>query len=141
MPKIIPYNPKLLPLAKKLRQNMTYGEVLLWNELKQNKVLGFDFDRQCCIDDFIVDFYCKGLLLAIEVDGLSHHHEDAFVKDNHRQAKLESFDITVIRFTETEVKYDRQNVLRTIETTIIDLIKSGSNIKIPEGFDRKLLED
>jgi very-short-patch-repair endonuclease len=48
---------------------MTYGEVLLWNDLKQNKVLSFDFDRQCCIDKFIVDFYCKGLLLAIEVDG------------------------------------------------------------------------
>lgn len=57
---------------------MTYGEVLLWNELKQNKLLGFDFDRQCCIDEYIVDFYCKDLMLPIEVDGLSHHHEDAY---------------------------------------------------------------
>jgi len=120
---------------------MTYGEVLLWNELKQNKVLGFDFDRQCCIDEFIVDFYCKGLLLAIEVDGLSHHHEDVFIKDTHRQTKLESFGITVIRFTEAEVKYDRKNVLRTIETTVIDLIKPGSGIKLPDGFDKQIILD
>jgi very-short-patch-repair endonuclease len=141
MPKILPYNPRLLPLAKQLRQNMTYGEVLLWNELKRNKILGFDFDRQCCIDEYIVDFYCKDLMLAIEVDGLSHHHEDAFVKDTHRQQSLESFGIIVIRFTEAEVKYDRQNVLRTTETTIINLVKSNSGLKLPNGFDRKLLED
>ncbi|WP_345212828.1 DUF559 domain-containing protein [Mucilaginibacter gynuensis] len=42
--KIIPYNPANKALANKLRKNMTYGEVLLWNELKQNAILGFDFD-------------------------------------------------------------------------------------------------
>jgi hypothetical protein len=30
--RIIPYNPKLKILAKKLRKDMTFGEVLLWNE-------------------------------------------------------------------------------------------------------------
>jgi very-short-patch-repair endonuclease len=44
--KIIPYNPELKELAKELRRNMTLSEVLLWNELKQKKVLGYDFDRQ-----------------------------------------------------------------------------------------------
>jgi len=46
MAKIIPYNPKLKELARKLRQDMTFGEVLLWNELKDDKFWGFDFDRQ-----------------------------------------------------------------------------------------------
>jgi len=32
MRKIIPYNSKLKQLARKLRKDMTYGEVLLWNE-------------------------------------------------------------------------------------------------------------
>ena len=31
---IIPYNTKLKELAKKLRQNMTFSEVKLWNEIK-----------------------------------------------------------------------------------------------------------
>ena len=57
--KILNYNPRLKELAKKLRKNMTLAEVLLWNELKQKKLLGFDFDRQRPIDEYIVDFYCK----------------------------------------------------------------------------------
>lgn len=36
---------RLVPLAKKLRQNMTRAEVVLWQELHQKK-LGYDFDRQ-----------------------------------------------------------------------------------------------
>jgi very-short-patch-repair endonuclease len=44
--KIIPYDPELKELAKELRHNMTLSEVLLWNELKQKQMLGFDFDRQ-----------------------------------------------------------------------------------------------
>jgi hypothetical protein len=39
MAKIIPYNPKLKALARKLRADMTFGEVLLWNELKKDKML------------------------------------------------------------------------------------------------------
>ena len=30
---------------------------------------GYDFDRQKPIDNYIVDFYCKKLFLAIETDG------------------------------------------------------------------------
>ena len=78
---------------------MTYGEVLLWNELKEDKLWGFDFDRQRCIDNYIVDFYCKELLLAIEVDGMYHNNEDAVLKDEIRQKKLENFGITFIRFS------------------------------------------
>lgn len=70
MSKIIPYNKNLKYLARKLRKDMTFGEVLLWNELKDDKFWGFDFDRQRCIDNYIVDFYCKELMLAIEVDGI-----------------------------------------------------------------------
>ena len=88
MSRIIPYNPKLKQLARKLRQDMTFGEVLLWNELKEDKLWGFDFDRQRCIDNYIVDFYCKELMLAIEIDGMTHNFEGAFEKDEIRQKKF-----------------------------------------------------
>jgi very-short-patch-repair endonuclease len=67
--KIIPYNPKLVSLAKQLRNNMTISEVLLWDELKSKQLLGYEFDRQRPIDNYIVDFYCKDLQLVIEIDG------------------------------------------------------------------------
>ena len=51
---------------------MTLCEAILWKELKQKQMMGFDFDWQRPIDNYIVDFYCKDLMLAIEVDGASH---------------------------------------------------------------------
>ena len=87
MAKFIPYNPKLKALARKLRKDMTFGEVLFWNEVKENRFWGFDFDRQRCIDNYIVDFYCKELMLVVEIDGMSHNNEEAFLKEGTRQMK------------------------------------------------------
>ncbi|HEY4194773.1 MAG TPA: DUF559 domain-containing protein [Mucilaginibacter sp.] len=138
--KIIPYNPKLKALAKKLRKDMTFGEVLLWKELKGDQLWGFDFDRQRCMDNYIVGFYCKSLMLVIEIDGISHNHEEAFLKDEIRQTRLESFGVRFLRFTEAEVKYDMVNVIRVIEGKIIEIIKCDQSVKLPEGFDISLLE-
>jgi len=121
--KIIPYNPKLKPLAKKLRNNMTLAEVLLWNELKRKQILGCDFDRQRPIDNYIVDFYCKELFLAIEVDGDSHYHDDAPAKDAIRQKKLESLGVHFLRFHDFDVKNNISNVVNTI----YDWIKEHTN--------------
>jgi len=140
MAKIIPYNPKLKSLARKLRKDMTFGEVLLWNELKENQFWGFDFDRQRCIDNYIVDFYCKDLQLAIEIDGMSHNYEEAFAKDEIRQQRLERLGVKVIRFTEAEMKNDMVNVMRTMEVAIIDIIKDNSAIILPKSFDIELLK-
>ena len=99
MRKIIPYNPKLVALAKKLRNNMTLGEIALWREIKGKK-LGVRFSRQIPIDQYIVDFYCKDLQLAIEVDGSIHFEEKHQEKDMIRQQKLETLGVTVIRFSD-----------------------------------------
>src|SRR5580698_970349 len=124
MAKIIPYNPNLKKLASKLRKNMTFGEVILWDQLKQDKLFGFDFDRQRCIDNYIVDFYCKDLTLAIEVDGMSHNHEDALIRDETRQKRLEDLGVRFLRFSEHDVKYDMDNVIRAIEAKIKDIVRA-----------------
>ncbi|MFD2147881.1 endonuclease domain-containing protein [Mucilaginibacter antarcticus] len=139
MVKIIPYNPNLKRLAQKLRKDMTPGEVLLWKELKDNKFHGFDFDRQRCIDNYIVDFYCKTLQLAIEVDGMSHNGEEAFNKDALRQKRLESLGVNFIRFSESEIKSEILNVIRALETVMIDLIKGDPTLVLPANFDKSIL--
>jgi len=110
MRKIIPYNPDLIPFAKKLRNNMTFGEIALWREIKGKK-LEVRFSRQIPIDQYIVDFYCKELQLAIEVDGGVHFEEAHKKKDIKR---LESFGITVIRYTDLDVKNNLGWVLNEI---------------------------
>ena len=118
--KLIPYYPKLKDLARKLRKESTLSEVLLWKEIK-NKSLGVEFHRQVPLDNFIVDFYSHELMLAIEIDGMTHQHKDAFKEDLIRQEILESFGVTFIRFQDIEIKRDIANVLRAVEGKIEEL--------------------
>jgi len=108
------YNPKLKPLARKLRNNSTLSEILLWNKIKDRKMLGYRFLRQKPIGEFIVDFFCNKLKLVIEVDGESHR-EDNYEADMLRQKWLESLGLTVLRFDDLEVKKDMENVLMSLE--------------------------
>ena len=115
--KILPYNPKLKTNARALRKNMTLAEVLLWNQLKRKKMRGYDFDRQRPIGNYIVDFYCKDLLLAIEIDGRSH--VDKQQQDDRRQQRLEDMGVHVLRFGDQQVKSDMPSVLARIEAWIL----------------------
>ncbi len=96
--RIIPYNPKLKELAKNLRKSMTYSEVKLWNELKNGQLMEYDFDRQRPIGNYIIDFFCKDLQLAIEVDGITHHDEKIMLKDEIRQDESEAMGVSFLRF-------------------------------------------
>ena len=112
---IIPYNPKLKELAKELRNNMTLSEILLWDKLKNRQMMGFTFNRQRPIDEYIVDFYCKDLMLAIEIDGESHHHIETQRYDLDRQKRLESLGVRFLRFGDADVKMKVDDVLATIQ--------------------------
>src|SRR5688500_3304037 len=96
--KIIPYNPKPKELTKKLRQNMTFSEIKVWNELKNGQMMGYDFDKQRPIGNYIVDFYCKDLQLAREVDGITHEDEKVMLKDEIRQDELKIAGVSFLRF-------------------------------------------
>lgn len=117
MRKIIPYNPKLKQIAKNLRNNSTLSEVLLWQHLKDKKMKGYDFHRQKPIAHYIVDFFCYDLMLAIEVDGISH--DDKINKDIKRQKQIESFGISFLRFNDIDVKKNIEGVVTAIEEWIV----------------------
>jgi very-short-patch-repair endonuclease len=113
---IIPYNPKLKELARKLRNNSTLSEVLLWKHLNRKQMKGYDFHRQKPLDNYIVDFFCHELMLAIEIDGDSHDHKQE--TDLIRQQRLESLGITVLRFYDSDVKHHIEGVLQTLQIWI-----------------------
>lgn len=77
-------------------------------------MLGYDFDRQRPIDNFIVDFYCKELQLAIELDGESHTWEGAPERDQIRQQRLEFLGVRFLRFDDLDVKKKMGYVLNAI---------------------------
>ena len=117
--KIIPYDPKLKLLARKLRNNSTLSEVLLWQQIK-SKALGVEFHRQVPIDRFIVDFFCHEIWLAIEIDGNSHDFKYEY--DNRREGILEQLGVTFIRFDDLQVKNDMVSVLGALDMKIKELI-------------------
>lgn len=134
--KIIPYNPKLKEVARILRNNSTLGEVLLWKQLRNKQMLSFDFHRQKPLDQFVVDFYCNELFLAIEIDGGSHTAEEAIEKDKARQERLETFGVIFLRFTETEVRNSMRTVLAVIEDWITT--HSKDNDPFPNRIGNKI---
>lgn len=121
--KIIPYNPKLKDLARKLRNDSTKSEIKLWMELKGKQVYGYDFQRQKPLLNYIVDFYCNELELVIELDGYSHQFEEVVIKDENKEAELKKYGLTILRFDDDEIMKDMNNVLRTIEQYIIEFEK------------------
>lgn len=114
----LPYNPKLKAIARQLRNNMTPAEMTLWQHLKGKQMAGYDFDRQKPIDEYIVDFYCKRLKLAIEIDGSSHDSEESQIQDRYRQSRLESLGVRFLRFQNSEVRHETEAVLNTIRAWI-----------------------
>jgi very-short-patch-repair endonuclease len=123
--KIYPYNPKLKLLARKLRNNSTYAEVLLWNQLKNKKLNGYDFHRQKPILNYILDFFCHELFLAIEVDGITHDSEIQQAKDKARQSEIEALGITFLRFDDKDIKTQMDGVIREILNYVEEFEKSG----------------
>ena len=122
--KIIYYNPILKKFARELRNNSTETEIYLWLKLKGKQMYGYDFHRQKPIDNFIVDFFCSKLMLAIEVDGYSHEFLEVYNKDIIKEKRLNELGIHVLRFSDHQVLKDMENVLLAIEYFIFEFEKT-----------------
>ena len=116
--KIISYNPKLKEYARQLRNNSTLSEVLLWQKIK-NKALGVQFHRQVPLKEYIVDFYCHELMLAIEIDGDSHLYKYDY--DTKIQGELEQLGITFVRFLDKDVKQNMFSVALSLEQIVFEM--------------------
>jgi very-short-patch-repair endonuclease len=117
---IFPYNPKLKARARELRNNSTLSEVILWGYLKGKQMHGFDFHRQKPVDNYIVDFICCELYLAIELDGFTHLLEETAKRDRKKGQRLKEMGIKLIRFWDEEVYNDIDNVLYAIESVVLE---------------------
>ena len=103
----------LFEMARLLRRSETEAEKLLWSKLCA-KQLGVKFRRQHPLYEYVVDFYCHSHRLVIEVDGPIHIMEGVNFDDNVRSQAFKEFKIEIIRFTNTEVLLDIDNVIERI---------------------------
>ncbi|MGX2955864.1 endonuclease domain-containing protein [Ursidibacter arcticus] len=109
-----PYSKSLKPLSQKLRIEQTDVERKLWQRINRDQLLGFRFNRQKPLLNYIVDFYCPKAKLIIELDGSQHYNPDYQEKDRLRDAELNSLGFTVMRFSNNEIYLEIEAVVEQI---------------------------
>ena len=100
---------------RKLRQDQTFLEEVLWAQLRDRKCLGIKFRRQYSIDKFVIDFYSPEIKLAIELDGGIHTKPVNRDYDIKRQQYIEKFGITFCRISNEEYEGNPEKALKKIE--------------------------
>lgn len=111
---MLPYDRRLKPLSRQLRNDMTDAERRLWACLRRKQLGGLQFYRQKPLAGYIVDFYCAAAQLVIELDGSQHHAPEAIEYDRQRTRTLEALGLRVIRFDNRQVLRELEGVLETI---------------------------
>ncbi|OGI84292.1 hypothetical protein A2903_03090 [Candidatus Nomurabacteria bacterium RIFCSPLOWO2_01_FULL_33_17] len=111
MPRII-NNRKRLEIRRDLRKKLTKQELILWNEIRNNKI-GCKFKRQVSFGPYFVDFYCKEKNLVIEIDGSQHKNNKDY--DKEREEYMKTFGLNTLRFWNSEVETNLNNVMGKIK--------------------------
>ncbi|MEK7095015.1 MAG: endonuclease domain-containing protein [Patescibacteria group bacterium] len=103
-------------LRQRLRGEATAPERILWRKLQGKQLEGRKFRRQYGIENYILDFYCPEIRLAVEVDGDTHFESaDAERKDIERERYLiETHHIQFLRFTNRDVVDNLAGVVDSI---------------------------
>jgi len=115
---MLSYNRNLKQLSRQLRDNMTDAERHLWAKIRMKQIKGYRFYRQKPIGDYIVDFFCPGAKLIIEIDGSQHLVGETLEYDRIRDDYLSSFGLRVLRFNNIDVLTNTDGVVERIEEEI-----------------------
>jgi 5-methyltetrahydrofolate--homocysteine methyltransferase len=108
----------LKEFAKRMRNQPTEAEELLWKILSNKQLDGYKFRRQHIIGQFIADFICLKKNLIIEVDGLHHQLPENKTSDEQRTKWLNSEGYRVIRFKNEEILTNLDYVLNKIREAL-----------------------
>ena len=110
------HNRQLIPLAKRLRREMTKEEHHLWYDFLCSYPVRFS--RQKVLGKYIADFYSAEARLVIELDGSQHYVPDEMQKDTDRTVFLEGYGLRVIRIPNNEVSRNFHGVCESIDAAV-----------------------
>ena len=99
---MLPYNKDNKENAQSLRNNMTPEERHLWYDFLRK--LPVDVKRQKSIGSYIVDFYIPSAKVVVEIDGSQHYEPDNRARDIARDKRLSELGLTVLRYTNFDIK-------------------------------------
>jgi len=102
-------------IAKKLRNNPTPQEKIMWQLLRKKNFNGLKFSRQYPIGKYIVDFVCRRKKLVIELDGGQHNQIEHIIYDNERTKYIESKGFKIVRFWNNEIDTNLEGVYQKLK--------------------------
>src|SRR5215207_6699135 len=102
---------------KQMRSAPTSAEEIMWEWLRGN-LTGLHFRRQAVVADYIVDFYCGLVRIAVEVDGKMHDP----VKDRERDRDLRKVGVKTIRIPARRVFREMDKVFDEIGSQIFVIL-------------------
>ncbi|PIL01997.1 hypothetical protein SYN65AY640_10395 [Synechococcus sp. 65AY640] len=105
---------ELIARARQLRREATTAESLLWELLRDRRLLGRKFRRQHPIGQFIADFFCDDARLIIEIDGAVHREPTQQERDRLREEILREHSFAILRFTNEQIFDHTEQVLQEI---------------------------
>jgi len=100
-------------LARRLRKEMSLPEVLLWQQLRGQK-LGVKFRRSHAVGPYVADFYCSAHRLAVEVDGQAHERGRQSEYDAERDVFFRENGHDVLRVAARDVLSNLEGVIELI---------------------------
>jgi very-short-patch-repair endonuclease len=100
--------------ARQLRRALTPPEARLWVALKGRALADLRFRRQHPIGPYVLDFFCAGARLAVEVDGESHGFGNRSERDERRDAWLAERGVRTLRIPAIEVRDNLDGVVTMI---------------------------
>lgn len=114
------------PAAQRLRRDSTDAEMVFWLQVRDRRLMGLKFKRQCPIDGYIVDFICPERGIVVEIDGGQHNESK---KDKIRDEYLASKNLMIIRFWNNDVLSNINGVITKLSETLGSL----SPIRVADG--------
>ncbi|MBV6422228.1 MAG: hypothetical protein DAHOPDDO_03521 [Ignavibacteriaceae bacterium] len=112
-------------VCRDLRKRATNAEEILWEYLRNRKLLNKKFYRQYPLfydltgkeSFFVADFYCYEAKLIIELDGEIHKYK--LKEDKSRTDILNMLGLKVMRFRNNEVEENLDLVLERIKEELL----------------------
>jgi very-short-patch-repair endonuclease len=92
---------------------MSLPEARLWHALRKRPA-GLKFRRQQAAGPYVVDFFCHGSALVLEIDGESHNRGDQPERDAERDEYLRRNGYKVLRIPAIDALSDLDAVVRHI---------------------------
>ena len=120
-----------LEFARDQRRQTNEFAQIVWQMLRNRRMLGEKFRREHPIGPYTLDFVCVELKLNIEIDGKAHLIEEGQQRDKRRDEFLRSLGFSVLRIAGFRVTQDATCVQAEIEATVRKMRDSSPSPPTP----------